>query len=229
MPPPPFAAADVEHWNDVFAREHDIDDYYDKSGFVIRFIERSRLRLIRKLVNENAADRILEVGCGGGHVLRQFPRAELTGADVSGEMLAKARRNLQGYNVRLLRGELHELDLPAGGFNKIICTEVLEHVLDPEAMLDRMRRLLAPHGIAVITFPNDHLVNMLKSVIRGSRMTFLPPFRRISWGGDHYHLHIWEVSEMRALLSRYFTVTRTAFAPARVLPIRCCFRCTAPV
>ena len=217
---------DVERWNDAFAREHDIDDYYNQSGFVIRFIERRRLATIRRMIAEAPNDTILEVGCGGGHVLRMFPSSDLTGVDVSGEMLAKARCNLQGYRVRLLKGELQGHDFADASFDKIICTEVLEHVVDPEGILQQIHRLLRPRGRAVITFPNDVLVNRLKSLIRRSGLTLLPPFRRISWGGDDYHLHIWSISEMRALLSQHFTLNEEAFAPNRLLPIRCCFQCS---
>jgi len=109
---PSVAIDNVEHWNDQFAREHDIDDYYGRSGFLIRAIEQRRLACIRRMVAATSTDHILEVGCGGGHVLRLFPESELTGVDVSGEMLCKAKRNLEGYSARLLKGELQELNLP---------------------------------------------------------------------------------------------------------------------
>ncbi len=225
MPESQITIGNVEQWNDTFAREHDIDEYYSGSSFLIRLIEQRRLACIKKMVAASADDRILEVGCGGGHVLRMFPECNLTGVDVSGEMLEKARRNLDRYRARLLKGELHELDLPYGGFDQIICTEVLEHAVDPESILAQMRRLLRPQGRVVVTFPNDYLVNTAKDILRRSRLTALPPFRRISWGGDDYHLHVWSVPEMRELLSRYFTVVRARFAPSRLLPIRCCFLC----
>lgn len=224
---PTISIGDVERWNDTFAREHDIDDYYARSGSLIRWVERQRLSAISAMVAAEANDSVLEVGCGGGHVLRLFPYANLTGVDVSGEMLRKARRNLKGYRVALLKGELDELDLPAHSFDRVICSEVLEHVVNPEAVLCGIQRLLRPDGRLVVTFPNDHLVNKIKRVIRTCRLTILPPFRRISWGGDDYHLHVWRVSEMRELLSRFFEVQQTRFAPSRLLPIRCCFRCTA--
>ncbi|MGB2986215.1 MAG: class I SAM-dependent methyltransferase [Phycisphaerae bacterium] len=216
---------DVERWNDTFAREHDIDDYYTRSGFVIRWIEQRRLACIRKMIAATPDDRILEVGCGGGHVLRLFPQSDLTGVDVSDEMLRKARRNLEGYRVRLLKGEPHELDLPDRGFDRIICSEVLEHVVDPAAMLDQIRRLVHPDGRVVVTIPNDRLVNRLKAVIGHTGLVNLPAFGRTSWGGDKYHLHIWRAREMRDLLSRYFRVSQTRLAPYRWLPIRCCFLC----
>ena len=216
----------VEAWNDTFAREHDIDAYYDRSSVIIRWIEKRRLKHIRTMISATPQDKLLEVGCGGGHVLRMFPQSELTGVDVSGEMIRKAHRNLKDLHVTLLKGELGQLDLPDAGFDRIICTEVLEHVVDPEAILAQMQRLLKPNGRAVVTFPNDHLVNRLKAVIRKTGLTILPPFRRISWGGDHYHLHVWPVSEMHKLVSRFFKVEAVRFAPFRLLPVRCCFSCT---
>lgn len=222
---PTISIPDVERWNDSFAREHDIDDYYARSSFLIRWIERCRLRCIARMIQAEPDDDILEVGCGGGHVLRLFHESNLTGVDVSGEMLAKARRNLKGCRVVLLKGELHVLGLEDRGFDKIVCSEVLEHTVDPESILIQIRRLLRPGGRAVITFPNDPLVNRLKSVIRRSGLTVLPSFRRISWGGDHYHLHVWTISQMRSLLSRHFRIVSQCLAPARFLPIRCCFQC----
>src|SRR5262245_50084286 len=116
---------DEEGWNDQFARTYDINAYYTQSGILIRRIESKRLATIRRLVQPTRSDRLLEVGCGGGHVLRLFPEAQLTGVDVSGEMLKRARANLAGMDVQLLKGELQDLGLPAGSFDKIVCTEVL--------------------------------------------------------------------------------------------------------
>jgi hypothetical protein len=53
-----------------------------------------------------------------------------------------------------------------------------------------------------------------------------PPFRRLSWGGDEFHLHVWTIAEMRALLAPHLTIEREVFVPSRLLPIRCCFACT---
>jgi len=217
--------ADVEALNDAFAIEHDINEYYERSSVFIRRIEASRLRTIARMIQACAADRILEVGCGGGHVLRLFPQSDLTGVDVSERMLDKARENLRGFRVELLKGELSHFNLPEQGFDRIICSEVLEHVADPEAILSEIRRLLAPDGRVVITFPNDHLIHRIKGMLRSSRLDRLPFLGKLAWGGDDYHLHIWRIPEMRELLARYFTIRKECFAPGRWLPVRCCFQC----
>ena len=43
---PAISISNVEHWNDTFAREHDINDYYARSGSLIRWVERRRLAAI---------------------------------------------------------------------------------------------------------------------------------------------------------------------------------------
>lgn len=213
----------VEEWNDRFARTHDIDDYYARASWPVRFVERRRLAWIRRVVGGGPGQRLLEVGCGGGHVLRMFPEADLTGVDVSGVMLEKARRNLEGLHVRLLKGELSELDLPVQGFDRIICTEVIEHVAAPEALLQEIALLLHPAGRLVITFPNDRLIHGIKRAMFASGLTRWPGLSRISWGGDEFHLHAWRVREMKALLSRHYALVRAAYIPFRGLPIRCGF------
>src|SRR5215216_1612993 len=100
----PETKEEVERLNDAFARENDIDAYYRESGFLIGFIEQRRLSIIKSLMNAKHGEKILEVGCGGGHVLSLFREAELTGVDVSGEMLEKAKKNLSGANFQLLKG-----------------------------------------------------------------------------------------------------------------------------
>jgi len=221
----PETKEDVERVYDEFAREHDIDDYYARSGFLIGYIERRRLQIIRQMMAAKPGESILEVGCGGGHVLSQFKSSKLTGVDVSSEMLAKAARNLAGCDFELKKGDIGDVGLADGSFDGIVCTEVLEHVLDPEHVLRHIQRLVKPGGRVVITFPNDNLINGLKDVVRKTGLTALPPFKRVAWGGDHFHFHIWSAREMRALLSRYFSVVDAAYAPTAALPIRCCFLC----
>ena len=215
---------DVEELNDRLARTHPIGDYYARSPLPIRWIERKRLRIILAMIGASEGLDLLEVGSGGGHILRMFPSARLTALDVSGVYLDVARENLAGYDVRFIKGEVDKLDLPAAGFDRIICSEVLEHTVDPEAILATLARLLRPNGVAVITIPNDPLIARLKAWLRRSPAG--PWLRdRVEWGGDVYHLHQWTPDAFQQLLERWFLVTHRQAAPFDALPIRACFRC----
>jgi 2-polyprenyl-3-methyl-5-hydroxy-6-metoxy-1,4-benzoquinol methylase len=218
---------DIEALNDRFAREHPIDEYYAAAPLPIRLIERSRLRIIRRMVGTSDGLDVCEIGAGGGHVLRMFPDARLTAFDVSGVFLETARRNLAGYDARFVKGEIDKLPIPDASYDRIICTEVLEHTVDPEAILATIARLLKPDGVAVITVPNDPLIIRLKRLFR--RTPIGAVYRaRIDWGADVYHLHHWTPPEFARVLERHLRITHRRPAPFRALPIHACFRCVRP-
>jgi 2-polyprenyl-3-methyl-5-hydroxy-6-metoxy-1,4-benzoquinol methylase len=214
----------AEEMNDELARTHSIDAYYESSPLPIRLIERKRLQIIREMVGDATGLALAEVGSGGGHVLRMFRSARLTAFDVSDVFLANARKNLVGYDVNFVKGEVDKLDLPAHTFDRMICTEVLEHTIDPEAILAAMARLLKSEGVAVITIPNDPLINRLKDLV--SRTPGLSGLRkRVEAGGTHFHLHQWTPDEFARVLARHFRVTARRAAPFEAVPIRACYRC----
>jgi 2-polyprenyl-3-methyl-5-hydroxy-6-metoxy-1,4-benzoquinol methylase len=215
---------DVEAMQDRLAREHPIDDYYQRSPWPIRFVERRRLAIIRDFMGDVDGLEVAEVGSGGGHVLRMFPNARLTAIDVSDIYLGIARKNLAGYDVRLLKGEVDKMALPAASFDRIICTEVLEHVVDPDAVLSAIARLLRPTAVAVITVPNDPLILRVKSLIRRTPARWVLG-GRIEWGGDEFHLHRWTPDQFEHVLERHLRVVDRRSAPFGLFPLRACFKC----
>jgi 2-polyprenyl-3-methyl-5-hydroxy-6-metoxy-1,4-benzoquinol methylase len=223
----PKAPYSAEAINDRLAVEHSINDYYEKSFWPIRKIEQARLRIIREMVGPASGLSLLEVGSGGGHVLRMFRDAQLTAVDVSGKFLETARQNLRGYDCRFIQGAIDQLGLPEASFDRIVCTEVLEHIPDPHPVMREIARLLKPSGRAVITVPNDPLINGGKTAVRKSPVGWILG-DRVNWGGDEFHLHQWKPSEFRAVLSEYFKVEEMRSAPFDLLPIRVCFLCRRP-
>lgn len=228
MVEPRSSEIDVESLNDRLAREHPIDEYYASAPLPIRLVERRRLATIREFMGDVDGLDVAEVGSGGGHVLRMFPGARLTAFDVSSVYLDLARKNLSGYDVRFVKGEVDKLAIPPGSFDRVICTEVLEHVVDPDAVLAAIARLLRPSGIAVVTVPNDPLILRLKGLIRRTPARFVFG-RRMDWGGDAYHLHRWSPEEFERVLALHFRVLERRAVPFRGIPFRACFKCASHV
>lgn len=220
----PRTSSEVEALNERLAREHPIDDYYAKSPLLIRRIEQKRLAIIRRMIGPCQGLELAEVGSGGGHVLEMFPEAKLTAIDVAQSYLDTAAKNLEGYDVRFIKGEVDKLDLPSSSFDRVICTEVLEHTADPEAILSAIFRLLRKNGVAVITVPNDPLILGAKRLLRYTPVGWALR-KKIEWGGDEFHLHQWRPAEFRAMLERHGRVTQYDASPHRAVPIRACFRC----
>lgn len=106
-------------------------------------------------------DKILEIGCGDGfylHILSNLGiRLQITGVDIDKNALKSARKNLSSKKIRLLHGDvLNNLPFGPSEFDKIIMSEVCEHLDDDVKGLKEARRLLKKNGLLVITVPNKN-------------------------------------------------------------------------
>jgi len=112
------------------------------------------------------AKRILEVGCGAGTFAMQIKaksKAELWGVEIDPVAAEKAAKVFD----RLLTGDVNHLiqELPEGGFDCIICNDVIEHVVDPESLLRRLKSKLTPSGTLVASIPNVRAIKNLFNLI----------------------------------------------------------------
>lgn len=118
-----------------------------------------------------APQRILDVGCGTGYLLRQLgarcPDAvELTGLDPARAMIAAARAEATGERLRWLEGTAEELPFPEGSFDLVASTTSFDHWADQRAGLGECARVLAPGGWLVLT---DLFSAWLAPALVGSR------------------------------------------------------------
>jgi SAM-dependent methyltransferase len=101
---------------------------------------------------------VLDVGCGYGDLLaeigRREPGAVLHGVDLALSRVAGAARRL-GPRVRLAEADIQgALPYAAAAFDRVFCTETLEHLRAPERCLAEILRVLRPDGRVVLTVPN---------------------------------------------------------------------------
>ncbi len=64
-----------------------------------------------------------------------------------------ARRHYQAANLRFEVGDCEAFDAPAAAFDRIVASNVLEHLMHPERFLDRAGRLLAAGGDLIVAVP----------------------------------------------------------------------------
>jgi ubiquinone/menaquinone biosynthesis C-methylase UbiE len=118
-----------------------------------------------------APQRILDVGCGTGYLLRELaarcPRAvELVGVDPAGGMIAAARAAADDDRLRWVQGTAEELAFPEGFFDLVVSTTSFDHWADQQAGLEACARVLAPGGWLVLT---DLFSGWLAPTLVGSR------------------------------------------------------------
>jgi phosphatidylethanolamine/phosphatidyl-N-methylethanolamine N-methyltransferase len=112
-----------------------------------------RVRAIERM-GIKPGDRVLEVGVGTGINADLYPRdCAVTGIDLSGSMLEKARERVarKGIrNVRLLEMDAADIKFADSTFDIVYAPYLISVVPDPVAVVKEMRRVCRPGGRIVI-------------------------------------------------------------------------------
>ncbi len=118
------------------------------------------------LMDIGPEDRVIDLGCGTGrHVLElsKIP-SDIIGADISrndiraGRYLLEIMRRRDEVQARVhwLQTAGERLPFKDGAFDRVICTETLEHVDDETVLARELARVLKPGGILAISVPDEY-------------------------------------------------------------------------
>ena len=110
-------------------------------------MEFSTIQLIKKYSKPN--DQILDVGVGVGRVLSEFPKLRRYGLDISLGYLKESHS--KGINV--CYSLIEDIPYKKEIFDVVLCTDVLEHVLDLNYCCKNILSVLKPDGILIIRVP----------------------------------------------------------------------------
>ena len=118
-------------------------------GGIARFKNRLFFRACVQAVGPTPRDRILEIGCNDGALLRALGEraGEVRGIDVNAEMVA----SLGDPRVRTMSAT--DLRFSDERFDKVCAFEVLEHIEDLGQVFREVSRVLAPGGALIVSFP----------------------------------------------------------------------------
>lgn len=123
--------------------------------------------------------RVLDLGCGIGHSFELLAPRESVGVDLDPSVL-------EGQPRETAAADMRSLPFASGSFDSVLCVQAIEHVPDPERVLDETARVLRPGGVAVFVTPN--------------RLTFARPDEII----DPYHYVEYDPRELQALMASRF-------------------------
>jgi ubiquinone/menaquinone biosynthesis C-methylase UbiE len=115
------------------------------------------IRLDGDTKTPTALESALNLGTGEGDYDRMIAKhcQQLIGCDVNEEDLAHARQlNADVANLRYEANNALALSYPSASFDLLVSCEVIEHVGQPEKMVQEIARVLRPGGVAIMTFPS---------------------------------------------------------------------------
>jgi len=126
----------------------------------VRIADRKRIDFITDFLKSSlpANASVLDVGCGNGVISRHLGRFgfKVTGIDVSEKAIDKAQSLNQFSNVKFMVKSAEDLIAEGIKYDAIICSEVLEHLNDPDALLEVLHKSLSRNGKLIITVPNGN-------------------------------------------------------------------------
>lgn len=187
-------------WNSLMVRENynvveDPTYLEERDGRVLTFSR--NLKPLEELVsNHSRTRRLLDVGC---HIGVMVELAQKSGWDACGvEPSTWAAEQARAHGLNVITGTLAEAALAENYFDVVTMWDVIEHLTDPAAEIDRVHRVLRPGGIFAV-----HTIDIESPFARlmGKRWPWLMEM----------HLYYFSPRTLGALLERHgFQVVRSS-------------------
>jgi 2-polyprenyl-3-methyl-5-hydroxy-6-metoxy-1,4-benzoquinol methylase len=147
----------------------------------------------------DAPQSVLEIGVGegflSGFLSERYPDVQFSGVDLNEQDLALLAQKFP--RIKRYCANIYDLSGLPGGYDLIICAEVLEHVAEPERALQQIVDL-HPKRV-ILTVPHEPWF-MLSNLAMGKNVTRL--------GNDIEHVNHFTVSSFRRLLARQLELSR---------------------
>ncbi|MDQ3020503.1 MAG: class I SAM-dependent methyltransferase [Bacteroidota bacterium] len=141
-----------------------MNEFFSDPGMLEQYLGDDRMKMYKEIVsiaqrhniNSNSKS-VIDIGCGTGHLLyfflKNYKPASVTGIDFSDSAIEVARKTIPEGNffIHNLYEKLNKK------FETILCTEVIEHLLDPDTALSNIMEMMSENSACLLTVPNGRL------------------------------------------------------------------------
>ncbi|MBV12466.1 MAG: bifunctional 3-demethylubiquinol 3-O-methyltransferase/2-polyprenyl-6-hydroxyphenol methylase [Flavobacteriaceae bacterium] len=157
------------------------EEWWDATGKFapLHVINPLRSKYISDKVDLNGKN-VIDVACGGGLLTEAMYEcgATVTGVDISDVAIntAKIHAKKNNYNVTYINGEAEELlNNSKGTFDVVTCLEAIEHVPDPQQLVQTCSDLCKPGGTVVFSTINRNPKSFLFAIVGAEYILKLLP------------------------------------------------------
>jgi 2-polyprenyl-3-methyl-5-hydroxy-6-metoxy-1,4-benzoquinol methylase len=151
--------------------------------------------------------RALDVGCSAGFIADELALAgaRTTGVDIDEPGLARARERF-GDRVEFRQARGEALPFEDGSMDVVVLNHIYEHVVDPEAVVADIHRVLAPGGVLYLGVGHKHQV--VEPHYRLPFLSWLPQaaadrYLQLTRRGEHYYEHYYSRAGLRRLVAAF--------------------------
>ena len=130
-------------------------DYYDtgiEKNLFQKLWHSHKLSQVLQILPTNSQS-VLDIGCSSAvltaKVAKALPKSKVTGLDSYKKAIDFAK--VKYPHIEFVVADAHKLPFKDKAFDLVICTETLEHLIDPKQALREMKRVLKKNGQAIIS------------------------------------------------------------------------------
>jgi len=146
----------------------------EKWGFDVAYYVYPRRELIQLIEEETDMPlHILDIGCGCGAMMGCvkgiYPKAKVYGI----EKVSKAA-GIASHMGEVICGDVEQVEFPweEAYFDYIMMGDVLEHLMNPDRVLERLEKHLKPGGHIIVSMPNVKHYSVLLPLLRQDRFSY---------------------------------------------------------
>ena len=170
---------------------------YTTGNPISRFLVSHFFQSLGSLYSTVKVKKILDVGCGEGMVLHYFNDSykvdECYAIDFDEKELEDARNNIPFCNIS--KGSIYEIPFENDFCDLIICSEVLEHLVEPNNAIKELHRVTSKY--ALLSVPREPIWRILNMV----RLKYWN-----NLGNTPDHRNHWSKSSFKNFVSPYFEI-----------------------
>jgi len=161
-----------------FYRKH-LESFYEK---------------LSEVIGLTGCSTLLDAGCGEGFVVdflsNEHPDLKISGVDISDEAVEFAKEHF-GQKAVFRTGSVYKLPFSDRSFDAVLCSEVLEHLDDPNRAMMELKRVARDY--VIITVPHEPYFQWLNNVSQWLHL-----------GPDCGHVNFWTSNTFQAFVSAHF-------------------------
>jgi len=158
-----------------------------------KFLINNFFSTLISLIKPLSIESILDAGAGEGFTMNKLKEnsigKRIEGIECSREAISFGKKLFPDLMLR--EGNLHELPYKDSSFDLVVCTEVLEHLKEPEKALKEILRVSKKY--LIISVPNEPFF-MLSNFLRGKNISRL--------GNDPEHINHWGLFGLKNFLEK---------------------------
>lgn len=188
-------------------KAQNLDEYhitYNHPSLYKRFFFKTRLKNVLSLLNARKNEVILDIGCGSGVYTKELIKkgSKVTAIDIAETYLSQTKKLVgRTKRLQLVAADATKLPFKRNTFDKVLFTEVIEHIPQYEKSLREIHRVIKPNGTVTISTPSRFSPLNIAYEIK----------RKINRYSYNEHIHEFTPGEFLRLIQKYFVVEKFVF------------------